>query len=159
MKQSTSKGQLRWRERFPRLLPALYLYAGILLVCVSCNNAVQVAPSAAEVVGEWRSTELPAEFLKNVGAPATTASVIQLNTDGSFSARSFPQRSPPRLSDLTGSWVISDPSITPTGTWSIELNGVFLQLRKQGGELVLRHSIDVLNEYRTDYKKTLSATP
>lgn len=87
------------------------------------------------------------------GKPGFEECSIQFNHDGTFAAKSIPIRDPHRLADLAGKWDILDPSMTPSGKWSVEIDGTFLRLARQGGNLMLMQSIDVLADYRAEYER------
>lgn len=143
-----------WRLINRGELRGAVLLTCVLIVCSSCKRSVGVAPSATDISGEWRCDNLPSAFLKSAGAPATAVSNLELKPNGLFTAKMFPQRSPSRLIDFTGTWTISDPSVTPSGKWSVELGGTFLEIQKRGGGLILHQSIDVLNGYSADFMRT-----
>ena len=78
-------------------------------------------------------------------------SELRLNRGGSFYAESFPKSDPMRLVEVGGPWVLRDPTTTPSGTCSLEMDGEFLSIRKRGDQLVLHYPIDVLEGHSTDY--------
>ncbi|MFN0075873.1 MAG: hypothetical protein ACKVY0_05310 [Prosthecobacter sp.] len=132
------------------------LCAALLVVLASCDDALNSKPANSELLGLWTCKQLPAKFLKNIGSPASVVSSIQLNGDGSFTAQSIAKRSPDRLTDLQGKWSIVDPSMTPSGKWSVEIDGYFFRLARKGGKLVLEQSIDVLKGYEAEFERKTS---
>ena len=122
------------------------------MLLASCDDSVTSKPAEKELIGLWKCKKLPEGFLKSAGNPAFVACSIQFNPDGSFVAKSIPDRDPHRLTDFQGKWRMIDPAMTPSGEWSVEINGTFLRFARQGGKLVLKQSIDVLGGYRADYE-------
>ncbi len=132
------------------------LFASLLMILTSCEDSLTVKPAKSELVGLWKCKQLPKGFLKSIGNLASVECSIQFNTNGSFVAKSIPHRDPHRLIDLQGTWRMLDPSMTPSGKWSVEINGTFLRLVRRGGKLVLKQSIDVLNGYEAEYEQESS---
>ena len=112
-------------------------------------------PAPNEIVGVWECKEFPAGFLREVGnAVGTRVSQIVIRDDGTCTASKFPQRTPYRFIDAaTSSWTLIDPSMTPSGVWSVEFDGNFLQCRRAGKHLQLRYFISGKDEYSVNYKK------
>jgi hypothetical protein len=105
-------------------------------------------PNKEELIGTWECEPLPKRTLEALGkAP----SQLKLNRGGSFHAEIFPMSEPMRLVEKGGPWELLDPTMTPSGSCSIELNGVFLSIRKRGDQLVLHYPIDVLEGHSADY--------
>ncbi len=112
-------------------------------------------PSLIEIVGVWECSEFPSGFLRQAGSvDDTPMSRITIRDDGTCTASHFPQRTPYRFIDVANSsWALTDPSITPSGAWSIEFNGNFLQCRRAGEHLELRYLISGKGEYSVNYKR------
>ena len=119
----------------------------------SCGHPETVEPKITDLVGKWNCDTLPCEFLKSAGVTSLAISSIIFNADGTYIAKALPQSSPHRLQDISGNWVIVDPPMTPSGKWSIELNGTFLQLKSRGDNLFIHLSIDVLKSYNAEFEK------
>jgi|GEM_PF-1977798 len=132
---------------------AKLLCASLLMTLTSCEDSVTSKPAATELVGLWKCKKLPDGFLKSAGGPVLVECSIQFNLDGTFVAKSLPERDPYRLADSIGKWDILDPSKTPSGEWSVEIDGTFLRFARRGGKLLLKQSIDVLAGYRAEYER------
>ena len=129
--------------------------AALIVVFTSCGSEpVSSEPARSEVIGEWECADLPDGFIREVGSTvANPISSISIREDGGLSASNFPVRSPYRFMNIEGGWGLSDPSITPSGAWSVEFQGHHLQCRRLGGELVLRLTISGKDNYSAEYKK------
>jgi hypothetical protein len=116
---------------------------------VSCGDEpLMTLPDKEDLIGTWECQPLPKRTLQALGrAPSS----LRLNRGGSFYAERFPMTEPLRLEETGGPWVLRDPTITPSGSCSIELKDVFLSLRKRGDQLVLHYPIDVLEGYSAEY--------
>ena len=125
----------------------------LILMLSSCGRPETIEPKITDLVGKWKCETLPHEFLKSAGVSSVAVSNIIFNADGTYIASSFPQSSPHRLQDTSGKWVIVDPSMTPSGKWSIEVDGNFLQLKRKGDSLFIHQAIDVLNAYNAEFEK------
>ena len=111
-------------------------------------------PSQTEITGHWECTQFPEGFIRQVGSNTTNPiSSLSIRDDGSISARSFPARSPYRFIDIDGTWEIAEPSMTPSGSWSVEFQGQHLQCRRNGDHLVLRYTISGKDNYSVEYQK------
>jgi len=141
----------------------LIVAVSLISALTSCGSKpVTSEPANVEIIGEWECSEFPRGFVAKAGSETNRpTSIILIQNDGSFSARSFPQREPYRYEDFDGGWELADPSITPSGSWSIEFQGNHLQCRRDGSELVLRYTIDGMDEYSVEYTKKQNklATP
>lgn len=124
---------------------------GSLTCCGS--KPVDSKPARDELVGEWQSEGFPDGFVREAGNSGGSPSRISIKNDGSFSATLFPQRDPYRYVNLNGIWELSDPSMTPSGSWSIYGGGEHFQCRKDGSQLLLRYTISGMDNYSVDYKK------
>ena len=126
-----------------------------LIASLTCcgSKPVDSKPARNELVGEWNSTGFPAGFVRDAGGAASGIASISIKNDGSFSAIHFPQRDPYRYVNLNTTWELADPSITPSGSWSIEAQGEHLQCRKKGSQLILRYTISGKDNYSVEYKK------
>ncbi|MBE7494822.1 MAG: hypothetical protein HS117_07745 [Verrucomicrobiaceae bacterium] len=137
----------------------LFLLAGLGLATLllrGCDSTpVGVEPAKTELVGVWECTEFSARFLQQLGIPpGTLTSRIEIREDGGCAATKFPVDEPYRLVELPSpGWRLVDPSMTPSGTWSLELDGHFLNCRRDGETLVLRHPFGVLAGYRIDFRR------
>jgi hypothetical protein len=127
-------------------------YLTVFAVVAGCGSKPAVdRPDRTEIVGVWECSEFPAGFVSKVG---TRKSSITIRDDGTCSASNFPQRSPYRFIDAGRStWRLIDPSMTPSGSWSIEFDGNFLQCRRNGAQLELRFLISGKDELSVTYKK------
>jgi hypothetical protein len=134
-------------------LTAAILAAAIL---TSCGKKPLVdKPDVEEIVGVWECSDFPSEFLAKVGnAAGSRRSQIVIREDGTCSASNMPQRSPYRFIEVpNSSWTFTDPSMTPSGAWSIEFDGYFLQCRRSGDRLELSYLISGKDEYSVNYKR------
>lgn len=83
-------------------------------------------------------------------------SVLTLSPSGSVTGSSIPVRR--MRSDgidfrsIQSSWELTAPSMTPSGTWCVEFEGLFFRVYKDGSDLILRHPYDVLNHKTATYK-------
>lgn len=135
-------------------MKSLITITALLTLLTGCGSKpVDSKPARAELIGEWQSTGLPSGFVRDVGSDAGASSTLSIHDNGSFTARFFPQRSPYRYIDFTGAWELADPSVTPSGSWSIEVQGNHLQCRSEDGQLVLRYTISGKDNYLVEYKK------
>jgi hypothetical protein len=127
----------------------------IIAALISCGSKpVSSEPTKSDIIGEWECSELPDGFIREAGSKiANPISKIFIREDGSLSASNFPVRSPYRFVDMNCVWGLSDPSRTPSGTWSVEMQGHYLQCRRQGKELVLCLTISAQYYYFAEYKK------
>lgn len=125
----------------------------VLLLFASCDDSVSSKPQDREVVGVWKCKQLPEDFLRRAGESAAVVSSITFNADGTFVAKSFPDRDPYRLRDFQGNWHVTDPSMTPAGKWSVEIEGKFLRFARRGSKLVLKQLIDAIYEYGAEFER------
>ena len=128
----------------------------MLALVVSCGSKpVTEEPDVEELLGVWECSDFPSGFLDKVGlAKPIPISRVVIREDGSCSAENFPQRSPYRFEDLPASnWSLVDPSRTPSGAWSVEIAGHYLQCRRKGDELRLRCLISGMDEYAVTYRR------
>ncbi len=142
-------------HKMKKLIAVVTLTFGTLIVALIFGSLpVSSQPVKSEIVGEWECTDLPEGFVQQVdnkiGNPIGR---ITIREDGGLSASSFPQRSPYRLVDVDGVWELTDPSMTPTGTWSVEFQGEHLQCRRGVRQLILRYTISGKDNYYAVYKK------
>ncbi|HEY8991617.1 MAG TPA: hypothetical protein VIM46_06545 [Luteolibacter sp.] len=127
-----------------------------LAVLTSCDSKPVVEkPASNELAGVWECSDFPAEFLTKAGkATSPPRSRILIRHDGSCAAVNFPQSAPYRFSDVANaSWQLVGPFMTPSGAWSVELDGVFLQCRRSGGRLELRYHISATDAWTVNYKR------
>jgi len=136
----------------------ILLYLAVFTVVVGCGSKPAVdRPDRTEIVGVWECSEFPASFVSEAG---TRKSSITVRDDGTCSASNFPQRSPYRFIDAANStWRLIDPSMTPSGSWSIEFDENFLQCRRNGAQLELRYLISGKDELSVNYKRAQQAAP
>jgi len=127
----------------------LTLLAAAAFLLVSCGDEpLMTLPNKEDLIGTWECQPLPKRTLQALGkAPSS----LRLNRGGSFYAERFPMSEPLRLEETGGPWVLRAPTITPSGSYSIELKDVFLSIRKRGDQLVLHYPIDVLEGYYAEY--------
>ena len=130
-----------------------------LAALTGCDSRpVASKPHDHEITGVWVCSDFPSGFLaKAKVGPASPTSKIEIRKDGSCSASNMPQRDPYRFVDVSSSWTLTDPSMTPSGTWSVELGGNFLQCRRKGDDLELRYLISGMDEYSVTYQRTEQA--
>ena len=129
---------------------------------MSCGSKpLTEMPARAEVVGVWECSEFPPGFLRGAGSTdGARISRIVIRDDGTCSASNFPQRTPYRFIDLDhASWALIGPSMTPSGAWSVEFNGDFLQCRRTGNDIGLRYTISGKDEYSVNYKRAEQVVP
>ena len=133
--------------------------AGLLpltAILLSCDSRpVSEKPTFDQAVGIWECSDFPASFLAKAGVESgEVTSRIEIRRDGSFQATNFPQRTPYRFREvISSSWEFTDPSMTPSGSWSIDFGSDFLQCRQKGGKLILRYIISGKDNYRADYTR------
>lgn len=134
----------------------MFILIAIFAVVSGCSSKpVEDEPDRTEIVGVWECSEFPAGFTSEAG---TRTSKITIRDDGTCSAKNFPKRSPYRFIDADNSvWTLTDPSMTPSGSWSIEFGGNFLQCRRDGDQLELRYLISGKDEFSVNYKKAQQA--
>jgi hypothetical protein len=134
----------------------LLAFVPIFALLTGCGSKlVADKPAPNEIVGVWECSEFPSGFLREVGsADGTRMSQLAIRDDGTCTASNFPQRTPYRFIDVAiSSWTLTDPSMTPSGAWSIEFDGNFLQCRRAGEHLELRYLISGKDEYSVNYKR------
>jgi hypothetical protein len=134
------------------------LSASILAIAIltSCGSKPVVdKPATGEIVGVWECSDFPSGFLAKAGVDAgSQRSRIVIREDGTCSASNMPQRSPYRFIEVpNSSWTLTDPSMTPSGAWSVEFDGHLLQFRRAGDRLELGHLISGKEEYSVEYKR------
>jgi len=133
-------------------IAAAIIFTAILTGCRS--KPVAEMPDRKDIVGVWECVDFPSGFLEKSGFTDTTTSRIVIHENGICSAYNFPLRSPYRFVELESiSWTLTQPSMTPSGAWSVELAGNFLQCRRNGDELELSYLISGMDEYRVIYQK------
>ena len=132
---------------------ALATTALFIALLVFGSGPVRSKPERNEIVGEWECVDLPEGFIRQLDGAGGRISRISIRDDGTLEASNFPQRSPYRFTDVDSVWSLSDPSITPSGAWSVEFQMEHLQLRRHLGRLVLRYSISGKDNYYANYKK------
>jgi hypothetical protein len=54
---------------------------------------------------------------------------------------------------IQSSWELIDPSMTPSGSWCVEFEGLFFRVYSDGSDLILRHPYDVLNHKTATYTR------
>lgn len=132
----------------------------ILLPCallaftlVSCGDKpVMTLPDREALVGTWECQPYPKRTQQALGKASALGQLV-LDQDGSYTATNFPMKHPLRLYESRGHWELLDPTITPSGVCSIQLEGAFLSIRRRGDRLVLHYPIDVLEDYSAEYLK------
>ena len=136
-------------------MKTLIAVAALIGALSSCGSKpVSSEPARTEITGEWECSDFPTGFVSEVGGSiADPVGTISIRGDGSISASNFPGRDPYRFVEITGVWELADPTITPTGSWSVEFQGNHLQCRRSGEQLILRNTISGKNGYFADYKK------
>jgi hypothetical protein len=131
----------------------VFLAAVIFAGFISCqDHAVKTAPPHSDLVGTWVWDSVPGNLKSATDSIPKTGALV-LNSDGTYTANGFPLRSPLRFVNRSGNWEVIDGSMTPSGKYSIEMDGIFLSIRRRGDRFVLHHAVDVLNDYRVDYVK------
>jgi hypothetical protein len=132
----------------------LLVFSALLSGCGS--KPVTSKPLRSEVIGVWECADFPAGFLKEVGVtPGIVRSRITIYDSETCTATAVPQRTPYRFINVTNvSWELLDPSRTPSGSWSLEFDGLHFQCRREDGNLVLRYLISGKDRYSVDYKRT-----
>ena len=138
-----------------RLIGSIALSVAVLFIAflVFGSGPVRSKPEKSEIVGEWECVDLPEGFISQLDGAGGHISRISFREDGTLTTSNFPQRSPYRLVDIDSVWSLSDPSITPSGAWSVEFQMEHLQFRRHLGRLVLRYSISGKDNYYANYKK------
>ncbi len=133
----------------------LIAVAALASALLSCNSKpVSLKPKRTEITGDWECTDFPNSFVTKVGGSGVEpVGTISIRDDGSIAASNFPDRDPYRFVDITGAWELVNPSITPSGLWSVEFQGNHLQCYRNSGQLILRYTISGKDEYFADYKK------
>lgn len=130
--------------------PSLFLAFTILVLSSCSDEPVMSLPRLEDLAGEWECEELPRRTEAAIGKASVLGKLV-LNRGGSYSVKNFPVADPMRLIDASGQWTLLDPTMTPSGVCSIELDGCFLALRRRGDRFVLRYPIDVLQGYFAEY--------
>ncbi len=135
-------------KRLLALMTAAALLAG-------CDGApVESAPERSEIVGVWRCGDFPSRFMGYAGAdPASTVSRITFYEDGRCLASKLPRRSPDGFIDLDSTWALHPGTRTPSGYWSVEVDGYFLQCRRVGEALELRLTISATDNFFARYRR------
>lgn len=134
-------------------LVTLAVAALFIALLVFGSGPVRSKPERSEIIGEWECVDLPQGFICQLDGAGSRISKITIRDDGTLVATIFPQRSPYRFADIDSEWSLSDPSITPTGSWSVEFQFEHLQLRRHLGQLVMRYSISGKDNYYANYRK------
>ena len=118
------------------------------------SHPVKSKPERTAVVGQWECSDLPQGFVQQVGEAAEDlVCTLVIREDGSLSASNFPQRSPYRLVDIESAWRLSDPSMTPSGSWSVSFGEGHLQCRERFGNLILSYSISGKDSYYAKFQR------
>ena len=85
-------------------------------------------------------------------------SVLTLFPDGSVSGSLVPVRrmhaDGVNFRSIRSQWELTDPSMTPRGSWCVEFEGLFFRVYTDGSDIILRHSYDVLNQKAATYIRT-----
>jgi len=133
-------------------------FLAVFAVLSGCGSKPAVdRPDRTEIVGVWECSEFPAGFVSEAG---NRMSSITIRNDGTCTASNFPQRSPYRFIDAVNStWRLIDPSMTPSGSWSFEFDGNFIECRRNGAQLELRYLISGKDEFSVNYKRAQQDAP
>lgn len=127
----------------------------VLTVCVlaSCEDKpVMSLPRVEDLAGNWECKELPKRTQAAIGMASKLGPLV-LERGGRYSVTKFPLSDPLRLADRKGQWSLLDPTMTPSGACSVELDGVFLSIYRRGNKFILRYPIDVIEGYSSEYTK------
>lgn len=140
------------------MIAARLLVSALFAVFISScgDQPVMVLPKVNEMVGTWECEALPKRTEAAIGSRLLLGEIV-LKGDGKYSVSGFPISDPLRLINRRGTWNLIDPSMTPSGVASIELDGVFLSIRRRGDRYVLYYPIDVLQGYSAEYMQTSAA--
>lgn len=130
------------------------LLGGILVfIMSSCGDEpVMKTPVINDLVGVWECQGFSKREKNKVGNEMNPGNLI-LQSNRTYIAQKFPVSDPLRMIEKNGRWDLLDPSITPSGVCSVELDGNFLSLYRRGDKLVLRYPVDVLEGISVEYVK------
>lgn len=129
------------------------LVISISAFLTSCGgNYISAQPSISRLEGEWVQYEISKE-LRSKNINSSVGNLI-LHRDGRFEANGLAVRDPLRLMATKGSWRVAGPTVTPSGKWSVELDGpIFLVVTETGGDLLLHHTVDPVENLRVSFKR------
>ena len=95
------------------------------------TGPIRESPSNGDMVGTWICRKLPTGFTNEAGEREWSSStILVLNDDGSVEATNFPKAEPYRYENFSASWALVEPGMTPTGAYSLSINGHFLTIGK-----------------------------
>jgi hypothetical protein len=119
------------------------------------SDPVTNEPDQSEIIGVWECSDFPIGFLQKAGGSnGSITSRVVIKGNGMCTLTNFPERSPYRLVDEQASpWRLIDGWRTPSGSWSVEIGTSFLQCRRKGGDLELRHTISGKDHYFITYER------
>ncbi len=109
-------------------------------------------PTINDLVGIWECQGF-LKPIKNADGDEVSPGDLILKSNKGFSVRNFPVSEPLRMIEKVGRWDLLDPSITPHGVYSVDLDGFFLALYRRGDKLVLHYPVDVLKGISVEYVK------
>ncbi len=122
------------------------LFASTILLAGCGSSPVDRQPTKTEIAGTY-TAQLPNGLV----------STVTVGSNGEITGSNVPERS--LSSDdinyrrVQSTWRFTDPSMTPSGFWSIEFDGMFFSIYSSGGKFFLHHSYDVLHAEAAIYAK------
>ncbi len=105
-------------------MPALF---GIILVFMmpSCSDEpVMTLPAVEDLDGVWECQGFSKQTKVAMGNEIKPGNLV-LRRDGAYRVQNCPVSDPLRMIEKSGRWDLLDPTITPSGVSSVELNGTF----------------------------------
>ena len=128
-----------------KILIQAAIVAGLLKFLASCGPApIDEQPSLGALAGEYEATLEDGKVSR-----------LYLSEEGFLTAVSVPVRSM-GLSKIEHHTIqdlgqLQAPSNTPSGTWSLEVDGQFFQIYRDGEEVLFKLPYDVLNNKTATY--------
>ena len=117
----------------------------------SASGPIETRPEKREFVGVWGCSKLPVGFTNEAGERSgTDGPMLNLRADGSMEATNFPTDEPYRYENFSSSWSLVEPGRTPSGRWSLSVNGYFIKIHKDDS---LRFPIDVTYNYEAVFRR------
>ena len=119
------------------------LFTIVLIDSCSYMRRPKNKPRIDELTGTWECKELPVKFLSKLNLKQPVSSRLELSKDGSVTVTNLPDTVPNSLKTFTGTWEISPPNLTPSGSWMVRLNdGNYLQILTDGKSFVLSYILE-----------------
>ena len=138
------------------LLGGVFAFMMFIAVCIilsPSDEPVMNLPAVEDLAGEWECQGGLRGAKVAIGNGMKPGNLI-LRSNRICIAQNFPEPHPLRLIEKSGPWDLLDPTRTPSGVCSVELDGTFLSLHHRGDKLVLHYPVDVLEGISVEYVKT-----